>query len=42
MNNQDRMDLKKSRNVLIQSNDPRFNYAIHKEDDIDELDIDDL
>ena len=37
MNNQDRMDLKKSRNVLIQSNDPRFNYAIHKEDDIDEF-----
>ena len=34
MNNQQRMDLKKSRNVLIQSNDPRFNFAIHKEDDI--------
>jgi len=34
MNNQQRMDLKKSRNVLIQSNDPRFNFAIHQEDDI--------
>ena len=34
MNPQDRMDLKKSRNVLIQSNDPRFNFAIHKEEDI--------
>lgn len=34
MNNQDRMDLKKSRNVLIQSNDPRFNFAMYNEDDI--------
>ena len=35
MNNQDRMDLKKCRNVLIQSNDPRFNFTIQKEEDID-------
>jgi hypothetical protein len=35
MNQQDRADLKKCRNVLIQSNDPRFNYAVLKKDDID-------
>ena len=35
MNPQDRMDIKKSRNILIQSNDPRFNFAIHKQEDID-------
>ena len=37
MNNQDRMDLKKSRNVLIQSNDPRFNFSLHKEEDINQF-----
>ena len=37
MNNQDRMDIKKSRNILIQSNDPRFNFAIHKKEDIDDF-----
>ncbi len=26
MNNQDRADIKKAKNVLIRSNDPRFNY----------------
>ena len=34
MNHQDRMELKKSRNVLIQSNAPRFNFSIHNEEDI--------
>ena len=34
MDNQDRMDLKRCRNVLIQSNDPRFNYAFNQEKDI--------
>jgi hypothetical protein len=34
MNNQDRSDLKKCRTVLIQSNDPRFNFAMHQEEDI--------
>ena len=37
MNTQQRMDLKKSRNVLIQSNDPRFNFTLHQEEDIDEF-----
>ena len=35
MNPQDKAELKKCRNVLIQSNDPRFNYAVLKKDDID-------
>ena len=26
--------LKKSKHIYIQSNDPRFNYGFHKEDDI--------
>ena len=38
MNHKDKVELKKCRNVLIQSNDPRFNYAILKKDDIDEFD----
>ena len=29
------MDIKKCRNVLIQSNDPRFNYNFNHPDDID-------
>lgn len=29
------MDLKKCRNVIIQSNDPRFNYNFNHQDDID-------
>jgi hypothetical protein len=37
MNNQDRADLKKCRNVLIQSNDPRFNFTIQKQEDIDQF-----
>ena len=37
MNNQDRADLKKCRNVLIQSNDPRFNFMIQKQEDIDQF-----
>ena len=35
MNHQEKLDLKKCRNVLIQSNDPRFNYIVLKKDDID-------
>jgi len=35
MNNQDRMDLKKAKNVLIQSNDPRFNFAVAPQEDIE-------
>tara|TARA_R110002020_G_scaffold102618_2_gene240837 strand:+ start:741 stop:1184 length:444 start_codon:yes stop_codon:yes gene_type:complete len=35
MNNQDRAELKKCRNVLIQSNDPRFNFTIQKQEDIE-------
>ena len=27
--------IKKSRNILIKSNDPRFNFGIHNEEDID-------
>jgi len=27
-------EIKKSKHVFIQSNDPRFNYGFHKEDDI--------
>ena len=38
MNHQDKAELKKCRNVLIQSNDPRFNYLILKKDDIDSFD----
>lgn len=30
-------ELKKSKHVYIQSNDPRFNYGFHKEDDIQEF-----
>ena len=35
MNIQDRMDLKKAKNVLIQSNDPRFNFAVAPQEDIE-------
>ena len=35
MNHQEKLELKKCRNVLIQSNDPRFNYIVLKKDDID-------
>ena len=35
MNVQDRMDLKKAKNVLIQSNDPRFNFAVAPQEDIE-------
>jgi len=35
MDHQTKSELKKCRNVLIQSNDPRFNYSILKKDDID-------
>tara|TARA_R110002050_G_scaffold124812_4_gene244156 strand:+ start:258 stop:695 length:438 start_codon:yes stop_codon:yes gene_type:complete len=37
MNIQDRMDLKKAKNVLIQSNDPRFNFAVAPVDVIDDF-----
>ncbi len=30
-------ELQKSKHVYIQSNDPRFNYGFHKEDDIQEF-----
>jgi len=30
-------ELNKSKHVYIQSNDPRFNYGFHKEDDIQEF-----
>ena len=35
MNHREKLELKKCRNVLIQSNDPRFNYIVLKKDDID-------
>ena len=34
MDHQTKSEIKKSRNILIKSNDPRFNFGIHKEDDI--------
>lgn len=37
MNPQEQKELKKSRNVLIQSNDPAFNYAFLKKNDIDDF-----
>ena len=37
MNIQDRMDLKKAKNVLIQSNDPRFNFAVAPANVIDDF-----
>ena len=30
-------DIEKAQNVLFQSNDPRFNYSFHKEEDIEQL-----
>ena len=36
MNHQDKVELKKCRNVLIQSNDPRINYDILKKEDIED------
>ena len=30
-------ELQKSKHVFIQSNDPRFNYGFHKEDDINQF-----
>jgi len=37
MDHQTKSELKKCRNVLIQSNDPRFNYSVLKKEDIDEF-----
>jgi hypothetical protein len=37
MNVQDKKELAKSRNVLIQSNDPSFNYAFLKGQDIEDF-----
>ena len=37
MNAQDQRELRKSRNVLIQSNDPAFNYAFLNSKDIDDF-----
>jgi len=37
LTHKDKSDLKKCRNVLIQSNDARFNYAVLKKDDIEEF-----
>ena len=34
MDHATKSDIKKSRNILIKSNDPRFNFGIHKEEDI--------
>ncbi|WP_286931451.1 hypothetical protein [Marinobacter sp.] len=35
MDIKDKASIKKSRNILIKSNDPRFNFGIHKEEDIE-------
>ena len=35
--NQIKKELEKSKHVYIQSNDPRFNYGFHKEEDIQEF-----
>ena len=35
MDIKDKASIRKSRNILIKSNDPRFNFGIHKEEDID-------
>ena len=35
MDHHTKKDISKARNVLIDSNDPRFNYAFHQQDDID-------
>ena len=35
MNNQDRADIKRAKNVLIRSNDSRFNYDFIPKEDID-------
>ena len=37
MDHKTKSELKKCRNVLIQSNDPRFNYSVLKEEDIDDF-----
>ena len=34
MNNVDKKKLKQSKHIYIQSNDPRFNYGFHHEEDI--------
>ena len=34
MDHNTKSEIKKSRNILIKSNDPRFNFGIHKEEDI--------
>ena len=34
MNKQDLAELKKAKNIFIQSNDPRFNFSFHAEKDI--------
>ena len=35
MNNVDKKKLKQSKHIYIQSNDPRFNYGFHQEEDIE-------
>tara|TARA_R100001440_G_scaffold34331_2_gene53333 strand:- start:5182 stop:5619 length:438 start_codon:yes stop_codon:yes gene_type:complete len=37
MDFREKQSIKKSRNILIKSNDPRFNYGIHKEEDIEKF-----
>ena len=37
MNNVDKKKLKQSKHIYIQSNDPRFNYGFHQEEDIDQF-----
>ena len=37
MNNDEKKKLKQSKHIYIQSNDPRFNYGFHQEDDIEKF-----
>lgn len=37
MDIKDKNVIKNSRNILIKSNDPRFNFGIHKEEDIEKF-----
>ena len=37
MNKRDLAELKKAKNIFIQSNDPRFNFSFHPEDTIKEF-----
>jgi len=37
MNSLDKKKLKQSKHIYIQSNDPRFNYGFHREEDIEKF-----